>query len=153
MSKLLYILMLAMLVNCGPFNRASNIYTPDNFLEVINNYLDDREYYTGSREVNYPIDIYFSDLEEPKIGLCITKKYVYLDGKVVYKKEIAIDMKYWLKTTNCKRKLIMYHELGHCDLGLDHVTNKIHIMNSNIGNVAFKFCKDEDKYIKEMFLK
>lgn len=33
---------------------------------------------------------------------------------------IKIDKQYWNESTNSKRELLLYHELGHCALGKSH---------------------------------
>lgn len=58
------------------------------------------------------ISIYFNYHNDDNwVGIC----YLYKNKFVV-----QIDHKYWVNTTEDDRKEIMYHELSHCVLDLDH---------------------------------
>lgn len=58
------------------------------------------------------IPIGFADIEGSAAGLCIELE----DGT----KEILIDEPYWNSANDRQRAYIVYHELGHCVLGLAH---------------------------------
>ncbi len=66
----------------------------------------------------YPVGITagFSDLETNIAGECVT------NGPF---REIIIDNQYWLDIGDYDglREQLVYHELGHCLLGLDHLPN------------------------------
>lgn len=72
-------------------------------------YVSDFELYFAT-EVDYPIQ--FGDTGADSIGLC----YKWIGGY----KEIVLSEKYWNKIDNNQRRELVYHELGHCQLGLDH---------------------------------
>lgn len=86
------------------------------------------ELYYGKQIGNFPITLQdFSKLSEdvaPEnvIGDCI----VYSTGQ----KEIIIDSTYWndQTTQQSDREELLFHELGHCELGLMHV-NTASIIN------------------------
>lgn len=54
----------------------------------------------------------FGAIKRPAVAMC----YVYTDGTRV----IEIDQEYWNLATKIQRVTMMYHELGHCFLDLDH---------------------------------
>jgi hypothetical protein len=59
--------------------------------------------------------IFFSeDLEEPVVGLC----------EFSVPRKITIDALYWSKATKTQRKLLMFHELGHCVFNREHKEDK-----------------------------
>lgn len=48
------------------------------------------------------------------------------------KREVFIDPNHWAFASPIERKVLIYHELGHCLLGLEHRDDGPHIMNSII---------------------
>jgi len=58
--------------------------------------------------VVFPITAYFSKLEEEIAGYCIPEF------------GILINEKLWSSLGPFQKKELMFHELGHCVLGLDH---------------------------------
>lgn len=70
-------------------------------------------------------------------------------------KKILIDPRYWDVATECEREELMYHELGHCALGLDHNENVIDMGDSQIPEsimYPYIFCPDKFRnyFIKEL---
>lgn len=59
-----------------------------------------------------PID--FKEIESPSVGLCRM-----WTGQKVYT-QIEIDPSYWEKASEPHRRWLVFHELGHCLLGLEH---------------------------------
>lgn len=57
------------------------------------------------------ISIVFDNLDDDTVGLCIIRP----GGN-----KIIIDLKFWQKSKAHIREEVMYHELGHCAMGLDH---------------------------------
>lgn len=51
-------------------------------------------------------------LKHPTVGNCVT----YDDNS----KTINIDKSFWDKSTSNEREEVVYHELGHCAMGLKH---------------------------------
>ena len=62
------------------------------------------------------VKIGFADLDSGRLGVC----YMFKDGRPAY---IKIDRKSWTTLTNNIRKALIYHELGHCLLRLQHISN------------------------------
>lgn len=57
------------------------------------------------------INMVFGELEGSKVGLCSIK-----NGEV----KITVDKEYWATIAEPQRESLMYHELGHCAMGLGH---------------------------------
>lgn len=68
--------------------------------------------------------------------------------------EITINQKYWTNSlSEIGRKLLIYHELGHCVLGKGHSSDEeLDIMNSDsmIGSDTF-FLKNPQPYLDRYF--
>lgn len=52
------------------------------------------------------------------VGECI----VYSEGSTVVQRVIQIDPTYWATCNANERQQLVYHELGHCAMGLQHIT-------------------------------
>lgn len=109
--------------------------------------------YIASFEFDYDreigdIPINFNDLKDQKAGVC----YTWSSGHA----EIEIDRSYWDTATENEKTAIIYHELGHCELGRGHFDAirkdgcALSIMN---WIVIRDKCMDKhfDDYIEEMF--
>lgn len=78
------------------------------------------------------------------------------DGKVGYCErsfftapEITILKEWWEKLPNSGRKVLLFHELGHCVLHRDHTTNRSIMIQRGIG--ADEFERHEGFYEAELF--
>lgn len=49
------------------------------------------------------------------IGLCQYGRYI--------NNHITIDKQFWNRSSNLAREMVVFHELGHCFLGRDHLEN------------------------------
>lgn len=72
--------------------------------------------------------------------------------------EIHVSQDFWDRSTDLSRKLILYHEMGHCILGRDHKDGfdpdkriALSIMNSHAGAVIPNFLDNEEYYLNELF--
>ncbi|RLD64901.1 MAG: hypothetical protein DRI84_07900 [Bacteroidetes bacterium] len=88
------------------------------------------------------MSILFHTLPGSVIGVC----YYYSNGD----REIYIDPSFWYhdNTTYLDRELLIFHELGHCDLGRDHeeplsIMEKYHIGDS-------RYSSDIEYYKREL---
>ncbi|PCI45819.1 MAG: hypothetical protein COB41_00070 [Proteobacteria bacterium] len=151
MRILLCLLLFNLLVGCGSFEIKNGIYTQSEFIEYINSYLNDKEQYLGTKRVNFTIKMYFSDLKGTVLGTCFSETIKRPDKSTKIKKHIEIDLDFWNRSKDCEKKLVIYHELGHCDLEAEHIEEKLAIMNSDIGIVRYDFCRDDKKLIREFF--
>jgi len=149
------ILLLFILASCGknpfdddhkhnPFNRdpRTNITSDATFDPYVEQFEEDYGQYIGDIPIN------FAKLEDQKIGVC----YTWDSGHA----EVEIDPDFWKVATELEKKALIYHELGHCELGRDHYDDiredncAVSIMNWIIvGDFCLNIHMDE--YIKELF--
>lgn len=100
------------------------------------------------------IPVNFGDIKNPEFqGVC----YSYSDGS----KEIIIRKSWWDGHTDDYRRSLIYHELGHCRLGREHLddtrevngeTLKVSMMNSVIVRPR-DYDRFTSPYHKELFTK
>lgn len=82
-------------------------------------------------------------------GIC---RYHYRDTSL---NEIFIDRDRWRGAPDLYRKMLVYHELGHCILHRDHRNTKLEdgcpssLMNSRILNISCYY-KHEEYYLREL---
>ena len=73
-------------------------------------------------------------------------------------KKVIIDTEYWARSNELEKEFIIYHELGHCFLGRDHLNDKdvsgdcVSIMHSNPGVCNFLLTEDnKSEELDELF--
>ena len=71
---------------------------------------------------------------------------------------ITLDQSYWRSATDMQREFLVFHELGHCVLGRDHVDNSdangncISMMSSGTGNCrVFYGQSNRTRLVDELF--
>lgn len=84
--------------------------------------------------------------DPPVVGLCSKFLGFFM---------VKIDQQYWDVSSDWERRMLVFHELGHCYLGKDHNDTMLpgecpaSIMHSNI---VFDRCQYlNDHYIEELF--
>jgi hypothetical protein len=98
------------------------------------------------------ISLGFGTIPEGKAGMCYTWRDK--DGKIIWA-QIKIDQLYWQTITEKQRMNLIYHEMGHCAQGRDHLNSlkddkcPVSFMYSSVMN---KGCLDKhlDEYIGEL---
>lgn len=75
------------------------------------------------QNVDVNIEIKFAKLELPAVGMCYY--YQYENGTREFV-NIEIDPDYWQLTSETKKEVLLFHELGHCVLGRDHDEQRIY---------------------------
>ena len=79
----------------------------------------DRDHATmRPRELNRPVTL----------GIC----YISSIGNLDAGRRIEINPHTWPELDESEREAIMFHELGHCVHTLDHVDDRLHVMNSMV---------------------
>jgi hypothetical protein len=72
------------------------------------------------------------DFEENVLGLCIHKtwtEYDKLGDDVTFRQRmVLVRESTWAEMGECQRRGLIGHEMGHCQLRLDHVDNKDNLM-------------------------
>lgn len=144
-----FLLIVLFLCGCSTFHISKNIYTVESeFKPHIASYLDHKVSYLGTKKVNYPIYIKFGNLTDKKAGICKSETVTnQLTNESYTRKTIIIHQQYWdIIPYNC-RELLIYHELGHCDLDLDHSDN---IMSPQMQCQQYETKRND--WIEELFL-
>ena len=122
--------------------RADNPIDP-----VFDQYVEDfkrlKKKYTKSEEFTKDLSIQFFTLQPPAIGVC----YWNFDGT----REIYIDPGFWFRrgTREGDRRVLMFHELGHCDLDRRHNDPSSIMESSHIG--WWNYDDDPTYYNNELF--
>jgi len=72
-----------------------------------------------------------------------------------YPRKIELLQSYWRSASNTTRKILIYHELGHCELNRDHFDKQEQDFNLSIMrymimyDYQYKYCEKE--YDEELF--
>jgi hypothetical protein len=102
-----YILIAILLVGCGKEKSDQHeVYVDSALIDYIQDFEREMEVSAGH------VSAKFADLDDPNIGMC----YSWSDGR----REIVIDTAAWKDMSGLGKEQLMYHELGHCALDLDH---------------------------------
>jgi hypothetical protein len=152
--------------------KQTNLYLDSELSSYVEYYKDFKQINYGTRELDKKIvSIHFESKGayslSGKVGMCKIYSKTEFGVKTVTKK-VIIDRDYWDRqneylATNgesyveSKKLQILFHELGHCDLGRDHNDEKISgtfypkslmasVMNMNVNSVAMI-----QEYQKELF--
>jgi len=92
------------------------------------------------------VDMFRPEKEDYRVGLC----YSYGDGR----REIVFDRAKWESGSDYYRRILLAHEIGHCNLNLDHSEDGEVplIMNASITEaVAVAEAGDYDELLREIF--
>jgi hypothetical protein len=111
MNKLFLIIFL-FLTSCGVKTTIDSAFT---------SYVQDFEFKIGVPVAN--VDIYFKKLTYPTIGVCYR-------GSV--KNVVQIDPDQWNLSDDYGKEQTIFHELGHCVLGLQHNDARATLDNQNV---------------------
>ena len=90
------------------------------------------------------INIKFSDIKDGYVGMCYP-----------YSNLIEIDREFWDAQPDSTKEAAIFHELGHCVLGRDHVPDlddtgcPVSLMYYELRPVCYQLFRE--KYIKELF--
>lgn len=108
-------------------------------------------YYERFTDV-YKVDVkyvagWFADTNshsENAVGIC----YSYTDGS----RRIEIDPDYWANSSDDGKEQLMFHELGHCALNLDHNETTIDLKNYGIipASIMWPYTFGENWYYAEL---
>jgi len=117
-----------LLTGCGFYPNHTGYIDPE-FVPYVNDYKQDKFRFLNTNKIK-KISITFKVLDSDLDGECeIHVHSNRLTGKVLATyRMVYINTNHWPKFNYISKKLLIYHELGHCDLGLDH-TYENTIMN------------------------
>jgi hypothetical protein len=137
--KFLFVLLL-LLTGCSSFEGVKPPYIDLAIVPYLDSYKADKLVYTGSSFIRR-IDISFDTMAMFE-GLCT----IYSDGT----RKITISPYDWFSGDDASRIITLYHEMGHCDLDLEHTTDDS-IMNK-YGMSTSKFATDRQYYLRLLFM-
>lgn len=107
------------------------------YVDIYREYKADRLGIHGIRKMN----IFFAEQEYPRVGVCVK----WSNGDF----DIQIDKRYWDYASDLDREVLILHELGHCDLGLEHSDPSSIMEPYHIG--AENYLANQNYYINELF--
>lgn len=143
MRSLLFLGMVVALSGCGQ-EQAKEPAIVD---EALASYLVKFELDVGASTKD--IDVVFGALDGDVVGVC----YAWTDGK----RKIVIDKEYWDLEREEQKEELIFHELGHCAMGLDHdegvsLVGTIYCPTSIMYPYTFDYCYERyrDYYISEL---
>ena len=133
-------------------NNADVRYISYELEDYVNNFAEDAEYYGHKLNMN---DIIVRLLEVPieyqnkkddglrTLGVCLKSEI-----KTPY---IYIDPERWQTLSDIKRKMLVYHELGHCKLNRKHTDQQYKSIMGPVMRTNKDLEDNEDYYIEELF--
>lgn len=143
MIKRLFFSLLIFLSGCS--GRHFDTFIDSEFIPYIDMYRADKLHYNNISTIKH-ITMQFKSASN-SIGVCIKQKIGF---NMTY--SIEIDPKNWFNSTADERQLLVYHELGHCDLNLPHSNTPISIMNEVLMD-EYTFSSTKNYYINMLFTK
>ena len=109
-------------------------------IPYLEEYIDLKYEYTGESEIEN-VSLFFVELYGNTAGQCRRMGDQYA---------IGIDHSKWQIMSNCERRILFLHEMGHCDLKRGHVEHES-LMQDTI-QLSLGFCTNEEPYLEELFL-
>ena len=146
-NLILYFMAVFGISNCAPPANGLIQY-PVELEPFIRNYEDLKIVYFGKPDYYAPIYIYFSnDFNGNTRGRC--KHRIFDNFFEQYEfKEIHISREFWENSSRTEKEILVFHELGHCDLELPHSDEGI---MQTWALDSFDFNLHRDYYIKQFF--
>lgn len=128
MVKKLSLSILLFISGCG-FYPVDSGYIDPVFIPYVEEYKGDKLLYLNTSNI-VKVSIIFKTLDTGLAGMCEMTGFIdrITNKNKIFYRHIFIDPNHWYTLNELDQKLLIYHELGHCDLDLDH-TDDYTIMN------------------------
>lgn len=139
LGKYIIILLTLFMTACGHFYPTGPSIIDPELQPYYDLYIEHKETYTGFGN-SAKVNMRFNILPGQYIGRC----WKYSNGYRL----IEIDRLFWSTASEKDREVLIFHELGHCDLNRGHVENSImrpYHLNGYI------FSQNETLYLQELF--
>lgn len=127
--KFLFITLL-FLIGCGTTPAPHYFVETQEMQDILDDFLDDSIEYTGRTYRLSHFEIKFdSNMPSKVLGHCNKKQITDVDFNYIdfihtlNTKKITLNKKIWENASNFRRKVMLYHELGHCLLYREHNNN------------------------------
>lgn len=135
------------LFTCGCGQAASIFNSQPSVQPHIDFYLQNKASLLGrGADRNISVDIVQED-HGNTIGHCVVKRKFGFNTTY----QIRLYADFWYQASYSQREQLVFHELGHCDMGLPHVEGKRAIMNHQ-AVADWIYVKYRSQLINEMFL-
>ena len=151
--KLTFLALPFLLLACGQEPKKQPAYVPhtkttefNGFDEYIDMFLDDAAEYSEEEVIIDDLVVQFDTI--PQISTAGRTVGVCFRGPNTTP-TIKIDRDFWNGSTNVRKMILMYHELGHCVLKRGHVNTRSLMLPSLILPAEFVYFKDF--YLDELF--
>lgn len=121
MVKNLSLSLLALFVcSCGFYSVPPGYIDPE-FQAYVTEYKKHKLYYSGVNKIKR-LSITFKELPSNLDGECqiLSFSNIITKKETMAYRQIFINKDHWQNYDYIEKTLLIYHELGHCDLGLDH---------------------------------
>jgi hypothetical protein len=123
----------------------------DGFEEYIFDFEDDAAKHGNVQLTITDLIIFFKDIENENIGtenekIILGRCYVSPNRTPI----VHIDPGHWSGLSDTSRKLLVYHELGHCILERKHEDDVPSIMSAYLLN-KFEYEEKEEYFLEELF--
>lgn len=126
---------------CGALNVINYPVVVDTeFMPYIERYKDDKFHFTQNSTNRISIT-FRSSPDNSYVGVCFIGYGT---------RWLEIDPEYWFNVTDTDRYILILHEMGHCDLNLDHSTDHS-IMNEYLLS-DWQYDNNPEFYLKKLFL-
>lgn len=145
-DKALFVLLRSVLLFFVFFLHGDGIQKPFIHSEILP-YVKEFEAFYGKKVENTSIN--FTDfLGSSVVGICLShsKNSDWYNSKV-----IKLDRRYWNESSKSSKEILIFHELGHCELNRDHDDDFIKIKSGSkevfmSKTIMNSYIIDEDKY-------
>lgn len=143
------------------FFAIANLFTSTNQAELVNDkdvsrytydFIADCKKYDKNCTDTESIPVYWRvPKNENWIAYCMEIRWIIFNKKIALPvKHMAIDPIWWNSATDISKKTLVYHELAHCILDLDHVDNGYMIMAPSIPEPQY-LSNNWDCLVEQMF--
>ena len=140
MQKIVLILGL-FLASCGPAFDVDPVIVDADLVRYVEMYKAEKLVYRGIKYI-HRIDVVFVTMSKGIMAQC----KISSDST----RQIQIDPYIWYtELSEIDRQILVFHEMGHCDLNLDHMSN-IGIMGPQTMNDIL-YLTDKDLYLRQLF--
>jgi len=136
-------------LGCGPQSNGI-LYKDVEFIPYVESYLKYKQTYGLEGFQSFPITIQFGELPPGKGGQCNVVNTTVAGVKTV-DRTITIDRYWWASINEAQKEILMFHELGHCDLDIrHHLDYGPNIMNTYILDYNIYLTRKEE-LLKNLF--
>lgn len=127
------------LTGCGHFMAFQKTTYPEELKPFMVRYIDAKITHHNNGDFSKPILITFGELESPTAATC---------SNFGFKGRIIIDKETWDYSDFYTRLVLVFHELGHCDLNY-----MFHVPDTLMNSYLLHGVNDDniDRYVKQLF--